>query len=153
MPKIHWSLKKMPSHQLLGAVILLFMVIAFGIGTFSTHGSIAQAFTLATTHQPERYSQLYFDNPARLPSYAPTGKTQTVPFSVVNNNTEEMTYTYRVTTTIGATTTSTVHSLRLANGQVTQLTTQFVIPKPLTKAHIVIQLLGTNEQLTLESTS
>ena len=153
MPKFRWFTKEMSSHLLLLVVGFLILVSAIFISTFSTDGDISKAFTLATTHQPERYTQLYFTSPAKLPSYAATGQTQTVPFSVVNDNAQPVSYSYQVITTIGNVTTRTSSSFRLASGRTIYLTTQFTIPTPLTKAHLVIKLLNTDEQLTLASTS
>ena len=153
MPKRRWSVKKIPTHLQFVMVVFLMVVCASVIGVIGTHGNVSDAITLATTHQPERYTQLFFDNPAKLPSYAPTGKIQTLNFSIVNNNAEQVTYTYETTITIGSSTTSTSHSLTLANGQSAQLVTQFTVPTPLTKAQITIHLLGTNQRITLASTS
>ncbi|HEU4966139.1 MAG TPA: DUF1616 domain-containing protein [Candidatus Saccharimonadales bacterium] len=140
-----------------GVLLGLFLVVIVGaaivLGTNLFRSSITEAWSLATSHQPERYTELYFDNPAQLPSYAPAGKSQKVPFTIVNHEAATRTYTYTVQTTIGTVTTSRTVTVTLRNGQAATDTVRFAIPLPNEQAHTTITLLGTNQSLTFRSQS
>jgi hypothetical protein len=59
--------------------------------------NIVHAFTLATTHQPEQYSELFFAHSSHLPSFVPVLKPQRIVFHITNHEASPTTYTYVVT--------------------------------------------------------
>lgn len=79
--------------------------------------------------EPERFTQVYFTNPAQLPrTFEPDGK-QTVQFTIRNLEHATKQYTYRVTvrSNVGAHV-ATTGSLLLAQGQQRSLVKEVVMP-------------------------
>lgn len=131
-----------------GLLVATLLIVAV-----TTTGGVSQAWKLATTHQPEDYTALYFEHPGQLPNFALAGKTQTVYFRIANNEAATRTYYYQVKQQIGGSLVAHSQSVTLTSGQDERLSFQFTIPKPETPALITITVLGTNEQLTLRSRS
>jgi hypothetical protein len=152
MPRKDKSIKHIPSYFILWVTLLLVVAASLLIG-INGNGGLSQAYKLATTHKIESYTQLYFDSPSQLPLYAATGKVQTVNFTIGNYTARTKTYNYEVVFTVGTKTTTSIQTTKVLQGSSTQLSTRFTIPTPLTKANLIIKLLGSNQQLTLESTS
>lgn len=80
------------------------IVVALEISVFTIasvvhahYDTVRHAFALATTHQPESFTELYFVNSAHLPYYSPAGKPQTVTFRVANHQTGTKAYSYTAT--------------------------------------------------------
>ncbi len=139
------------------SILWLFLaILLFAVAltvTATSHLSLTDIWRNAATHQPERYSELYFDNPARLPGYAPAKKRQTVRFHIVNHEHSTAVYRYRTTVTIGGVTATHNGSAELADGQAAAEALSFTIPHPNETALITIKLVGTNQQLTFRSKS
>ncbi len=135
------------------AFLLLLVLSVVLIATIASGISLGQAWTLATTHQPERYSELYFADPGHLPTYAPASKEQIIYFYIVNHEHQSQLYTYQVMQTIGTATTVTEASVYVRDGQDAQQKVQFIIPKPLQQAIITVRLLHSNLQLSFRSQS
>lgn|GEM_PF-1023305 len=140
-----------------GVLVSTFLVViicaAIILGTNVFRSGITQAWSLATSHQPERYTELYFNNPAQLPSYAPAHKSQSVAFTIVNHEAQTRTYTYTVQTTVGKVTTSRTASVTLRDGQTVTDTIHFTIPLPNEQAYSAVKLLGTSQILAFRSQS
>lgn len=56
-----------------------------------------EALKLATTHQPEPFTELYFVRPTRLPEAVTPNKTYAQTFTIVNHDAPTRIYTYQVT--------------------------------------------------------
>jgi uncharacterized membrane protein len=72
-------------------IVLVAMLLA---GLYKVHSTTA--FVDATTHQPERYTELYFTNPTNLPVNVVHGRQLAVAFTVHNLEARSMSYTYDV---------------------------------------------------------
>jgi uncharacterized membrane protein len=72
-------------------ILLLVPAVWFGVHT--------ETFKLATTRQPDRYTELYFLNPTQLPTILQNGKTYKQSFAIVNHEAKAYTYTYQVALT------------------------------------------------------
>jgi hypothetical protein len=57
---------------------------------------LAHAFKLATTHQPERFTELYFADPARLPKHLLPDESADVSFVIGNHQAQSTDYRYQV---------------------------------------------------------
>lgn len=81
------------------AVVVALLAI---VGAFyaDTHGrEISQAATLATTRQPEPFTELYFDNIESLPQKATPGQSVSVSFVIRNLENQQFQYQYAITFT------------------------------------------------------
>lgn len=138
------------------AVLWVFLFILAGtvlVGGMRSHAGLGQLWTLATTHQPERYLQLYFENPGHLPSFAPAGKPQVVYAHFVNHEARPKVYQYMITRTIGGVTKAAFGSISLNDGQEGRVALRFTIPKPQVAAQLTLTVLGSSQQLSLRSRS
>jgi FlaG/FlaF family flagellin (archaellin) len=61
------------------------------------HTPIQSAYSLASSHHPETYTELYFDNVVKLPTRVTAGKPYNFSFEVVNHEAKAMSYHYQVT--------------------------------------------------------
>ena len=116
----------------------------------SSNGSFADTLRLATSHQPETFTELYFVNPSQLPSYAAAGSTQTVHFRIQSHLTTQQTYTYRITIVRPQGTSVSTASVVLVPGRGVTVPVTFSILQPNETATIMVNLLGTDQQLTLK---
>lgn len=134
-------------------VFLLLLSLGIAITALVTKGGYVSAYKLATSRSPENYTALYFTHPAKLPTYSPTGKVETIAFTIANHESKTETYYYRVDTYIGKSVTSTTEKVTVADGKSASLTTKLMIPTPVTPALVDIQILGRDNHLTFRSTS
>jgi hypothetical protein len=143
---------KLSTPRLMWGFLLLFIFAVLSIGVFSQTG-LADSYKLATSHLQEKYTQLYFNNPAKLPIYSPAGKTEKIVFTIANYEAKTETYTYQTDLSVNGSVSSITNRVTLKNGQSTILIATMMIPKPNTPATLNIRLVGLTNQLTLKSTS
>lgn len=132
---------------------MLLVGVSMLVAILGAGGSRTNAWSVATTHKPEQYSAMFFSNPARLPSYAPAGKPQMILFHIVNHEGVTRGYQYTIQLQLNGRITTQTGSLQLKDGQDVQEVAKFTIPKPNEVATLTIQLVGSNERLTLRSRS
>jgi len=153
------QVKKVPNFSArpaawLWLLVALLVAVSYFVAVAGTHGGdLVTAWTLATTHEPERYTALYFSNPAQLPSFARASTKQTVPFHIVNHEGAAKTYRYRIRFQVEGKAMDQYFSVTIADGQDMQQAAVFTIPKPNEASTLTIQLLNTSQQLTLRSNS
>jgi len=105
--------------------------------------SHTHAFVLATTHQPERFSELYFVNPGALPSSAAPGQQLPVVFTVHNLEGRAFTYTYSIDFTDADGTTSLVRQqIAIADGQTKTITQKVVVPAGSGRGEVGVALIN-----------
>ena len=116
--------------------------------------SSSQAWTLATTHQPERFTELYFSHPQSLPTNVTTGKPVTVVYHITNQEAATTIYRPQVTLTENG------HSrlisqayLVLAAGQGSDLTVTFTTTLPHAQLEFVISLPDQQQTIQFRSQS
>src|SRR5581483_4965980 len=107
-------------------VAILAMV---AIGAYSVRHT--SAFINATTHQPERYTELYFKNPTKLPATVAPGAEVPVSFTAHNVEAHAMSYPYAVDfiTNNGDIVTKEKGGFWLPNGGSKTVTSDIHIPK------------------------
>jgi uncharacterized membrane protein len=128
------------------SVVLITAVIA-------SRGSILDTAKLAVTHQPETFTELYFVDPAKLPTFAIPGKKQTVQFHIQSHLPERHTYQYRITITGLYDTTTSTGTTTVSAGEGSTIPFSFTITQPGAQATITVSLVGTQQYLTLRSQS
>jgi uncharacterized membrane protein len=130
----------------LGLIIISVAIV----GVTIYRGPIVQAFTLATTHQPETYTELYFVNSSALPTYAPAQKNQNVTFHITNHEAKQMNYTYAIVQDGVQLSRSTV---TLSNGQGIDIPFSFMIAQPSSATQISVHLENRSEHIDFRSKS
>ena len=74
------------------ALVAIVIIVTLVIGGY--HFRNSKVFVDATTHQPERYTELYFNNPTHLPTAIGIGQQLSVGFVTHNLEARSMTYPY-----------------------------------------------------------
>jgi hypothetical protein len=135
------------------AILALAAITLIVLG-FKFHGTIGQAYSLATTHQPEPYSELYFTNPSKLPLYSPAGKLEVLNFVITNHEGSRHNYSYSIEETRqghSQTYQSTVFSL--ADGASLTRSVSYILPRSYQSIKITISLDGSSQQINFMSKS
>src|SRR5277367_5266167 len=92
MSYYHLPTVSKPKAITLFAIVLIIAAIVVGV----YHVRNTKAFVDATTHQPERYTELYFSSPTSIPVNVVSGKQLPVSFTIHNVEARNMSYTYDV---------------------------------------------------------
>src|SRR5580700_11164872 len=123
---------------LLGIIIITIDVVASFVLVRHTH-----AFVDATTHQPERYTELYFSDPDTLPANVTAAQKLPVDFTIHNVEARTTAYTYTIdfTAPTGHTTVLEQQSLTLANDQAVTIADTVQLPAFAGRGEISVQLL------------
>jgi len=80
-------------------LVIAIAAIAVGAGALyvATHaGDISRQLTLATSRQPEPFTELYFAEPQDIPQKAVVGQKLNISFVIKNHEAKDMAYTYRL---------------------------------------------------------
>jgi hypothetical protein len=133
--------------------VVLATAIAITAAVVSAGGSFANAVRLATTHQPEVFTELYFLNPGQLPAYAAPGKKQTVRFHIQSHAAQRQTYSYRIAIEGLPANSVSTGSVVLSPGTGATVPFNFTIAGAGQSVSITIRLVGTQQYLTLRSRS
>jgi uncharacterized protein YfaS (alpha-2-macroglobulin family) len=133
--------------------VVLVVLAAFLAAVIPARGSLAGAVRLASTHQTEAFTELYFVDPGRLPGFAAPGKKQTVQFRIQSHAAQRQAYPYSVTVSGPSGTKVTNGSVTLSPGAGATIPFSFTITKANQKVTITVSLVGTEQRLTLRSQS
>lgn len=137
-------------------VSLSFLLLIVLAATFMNayKGGVSQALTLATTHQAESYTELYFDNSSHLPLYSAASKLQHVSFHLANHEAQVTSYSYTVTLYVGQTATKLAQgTTTLQNGQFIDVPFTYTLRTPNTAAQIFVRLANRPEYITYRTKS
>lgn len=154
MPHYRFTTLRMSPLKTAG-LLLAVLVITGSLYTGIVHKhTVTHAFTLATTHQPERFTELYFNNSAHLPLYAPAGKLQHIAFHISNHEARSVSYDYVATIADNGNVATLVHGrITLADTQSHDVPFSFSLPVPNSAAQISVTLTGHPEHLTFKARS
>jgi len=72
------------------------IALCLGISLFIYRERHSTVLTDATTHKPQPYTELYFSQPAQLPSRVQPGQSLPVTFTIHNVEARDLTYAYTV---------------------------------------------------------
>jgi len=106
-------------------------------------------FVDATTHQPERYTELYFSNSSSIPVHVSRNTSLPVSFVIHNVEARSMTYTYTISlvTSSGKTLSQKRRSFSLPSTQSKTVGLSISVPKNYVgKAEVQIMLENLNNQ-------
>lgn len=123
---------------------LVVLVLVVGSTLFVFHSQHSKLFAEATTHQPEKFTELYFTNPNNLPSLVKSGQKLPLNFSVHNIEGTNMTYDYQVSViyATGKPVIFNEQELYLANGNTANVIYNIKIPVRKGKIEVDIQLVN-----------
>lgn len=134
--------------SIIALAILVLILIAYV--AIMNRQSVASAFVMATTHQPERFTELYFVDSSLLPSYTPTAKPQHVTFRVTNHEAHPVTYTYVITQNAVQIARNTI---TLGDAQNADINFVYSIPTPTTDATLSVSLIDRAEHIVFRTKS
>ena len=118
------------------------------VGLFGAWFVRTDAFKLATTHQPERFTELYFVDPNKLPSTVTAGKTYTTNFAIVNHEASLQTYAYQVVVTYdGQRHVQEAVRITLSDGQRVTPHFSYTIPEAEKTAEVTVTLLEEQQSI------
>jgi hypothetical protein len=129
-----------------GVIVLCAIMGAFYV---DTHGQeIRHQLTLATTRQPEQFTELYLLDTNTLPATVTPGQTVPLHFAIKNLEQKPMDYQYVITFTDAAGYTE-LHTanVHLANSQSQMITQNVVVPKGEGRGKLVVQLTHKNQSV------
>jgi hypothetical protein len=135
-----------PKMVLMLVAVTVLAGIALWSGLFQ-----AEPFKQATTHRPERFSELYFNNPLALPEVVQPGQVLPVTFVIHNHEAQDMTYHYQVSfhdaEAPGAVTTFKERRVRIADGQARAITQEIFVPSGVGRGEIIVKLNNKAESI------
>lgn len=129
---------------------LAIIVVLVGVWEWGAHQQqVGQEFTLATTRQPERLTELFFADPSKIPSAVADGQSVLVSFIVHNLEAHDMTYVYKITFTDanGAVTTLVTDSVAIKNTQSHTVSQLVILPVGTGRGEINVQLPDKNQSI------
>lgn len=99
--------------------------------------------------QPERVTELYFDNPTHLPVTVLPGKPVQFAFRAVNHESSATTYTYVVSLVVPGSPAHVVKTgnFTLTDGRSSYITVTFSIPTSGVRSLVTVQLSGRSETI------
>jgi len=135
-------------------MLVLAICLVVAIGILLNLSAISRAYSLASQHRSEAYTELYFADPAHLPSYVSPGKIEQLQFVIVNHLGASHRYQYAITETAPGYQRQLVSpGFVLADGDTTIRSIAYSLPTPNASLHITIALVGSGQTLTMESRS
>lgn len=113
-----------------------------------------EQWVLSTTEQPERLTELYFDNPNNLPATVTAGKPVTVSYHVHNLEAQQTTYQVRVSLVVnGKVQTISQRSFVLPDDASVSIPVSFSASAAHQNLELVVDLLNENESIDFRSAS
>lgn len=129
---------RLANPRLLTWAIVILMIVGLVTLFITQH----QAFTLATTRQPERLTELFFADPTHIPTNVTQGQPLNVSFVVHNLESQTMSYPYTITFTDaqGVTTPLGDGTTTLPDSAAQNITKQVTVPVGDGRGEITVQL-------------
>ena len=126
------------------AAVIFFTVTAGGVN----------ALHLATSKQPERFTELYFDNTLQLPTTVTAGRRYSFSFHITNQEYETTTYTPQVSLVEPhATIPVRTYTFALNQGNQVDQTVYFIAPYAGTQFEVKVTLPAQNQSIYFRSQS
>lgn len=101
-----------------------------------------EAFKLATTSQPEHFTELYFTDPLNLPTATAAGQTASVRFVVHNHEARDVTYTYelRIVAEDGKVQSAVERQVLVPKGEAESITETITAPSTGDRSEVIVEL-------------
>lgn len=128
--------------------ISLTLILISGLAYILLSPSIRNILVLATTAQPENYTELYFEDHQILPERAVQGNFYSFRFTVHNLENADVNYPYEVTITgDGRKQVLDKQSVLIKNKGSKTLKEAFILNKPVNSAEVAVNLINKNQQI------
>jgi uncharacterized membrane protein len=135
------------SGRLTRVIVIVALILLFA-GVAVLTPTLGHDMALATTKQPERLTELYFNNHQQLPKQLQAGKPASFSFEIVNHEAQTKTYTYRVVIIEnGASREVARQSLTLTDGAATSQQISISTPQPGVRLQTVVELLDMSQRI------
>jgi len=132
-------------------VVLLLVVVCFiavGIFQLFKYNSVKNAITLATTKEPQTFTELYFENHLSLPDKVTLFEENNFEFTIHNLENKDMEYPYEVyIDTNGEKQAISMDSVLIEANEYKTITVDFTITIPIPRSRVVVNLINKNEQI------
>jgi uncharacterized membrane protein len=145
------STRQQLTNCLIAGLVLTIVALT---STYAT--ALRHAYTLATSHQPETFTELYFNSShaSPLPTSAPVGKVRTFSFHITNHENQPYSYHY----TVGLRVNNQARlvksgDIKLSNGQSADITVPFSMSVPEAVGEITVSLQNPQEHISFRSES
>jgi len=142
------------SHKFIRTMAFILVVTTILGVVYVYRAPLHRAYGLATSHQPETYTELYFDNSPKLPMQVTAGKPYTYTVHIANHEAKPM--TYRVIASVEVPNVApviTTVTIRLSSGQATDKTFRLQLSQPHQSATIKVGLPSQQQYVTFRSQS
>ena len=129
----------------------LFVLVVLLIG-FVERAPLADAYHLATTHSPERYSELYFTDSTKLPQQIIAGRRYDIAVHVQNH--EQAAKAYQLVAVVqvsGQPVSTQTARVQMNDGEGKDATFSFTAPQAGGSVDMVVQIKGTKQYIELRS--
>ncbi len=129
----------------IGAVEL----VIFSYFSITANKTIMNDITLATTVQPERFTELYFENHLSLPSAVTIGTSYSFTFTIHNLEYRDTLYPYDVyiLNPNGSKTLIDKNAVMMKNNQYFTHTEKFILTQDISRQEVVVNLTSKNQQI------
>jgi hypothetical protein len=145
-------LNRVQFQQALNVLIVIGIVVE--VLLLSQTPVIKQAVALATTRQPEAYTELYFAAPSQLPRTIAAGKPTTFSYRITSHLTTTTTFKAYVTIVEnGSSRLIKTDSLTLAPGKTGTANVTFTTPKSNTRLEVIVDLPARHQHIHFKSQS
>jgi uncharacterized membrane protein len=135
----------------LAVACIVLVIVGVLLGQNKT---ISHAFYLATTKQPERFTELYFNNSINLPTQITATKIYSFSFHVTNHEAETESYAAYVTILQnGHPSQLQITKFTLPDGAGQDVTVHFTTPKAGTALELIVSLPANAESIDFRSKS
>lgn len=157
MPEIDKSKNK--NRMLIIRIVLVFLIVCLiavlvcltvlgGFLIVNHVPSVKEALLLATTIEPEKLTELYFEDHQSLPNRVILFKENSFKFTIHNLENKDMEYPYEVYIDInGEKQIIDESSVLIKNNEYETITVDYTITIPVQRAKVVVNLIGKNQQI------
>ena len=136
--------------KVIRVVLLITVVCLFAVGVFQLvkYNSVKKAIILATTREPQTFTELYFENHLSLPGKITLFKENNFKFTIHNLENKDMEYPYEVyIDTNGEKQIISTDSVLIEDNGYKTISVVFTITIQIPRSRVVINLIDKNEQI------
>jgi cyanate lyase len=120
----------------------------------SQRSAVVHTYKLATSHAPEPYTELYFENSSKLPLQVTAGKAYAYAAHVTNKEAKPMTYRLISTVSVnGVSIKKVVRIVHVADGKGATVRFSLVLPKTQETATVKVVIADAPQVITFRSKS
>ena len=142
--------KKTKRHLIRKIVIFLLVasIVIIGIFQLIKYDSVKKAISLATTMNPQLFTELYFEDHLSFPDKITIFEENNFEFTIHNLENKDLEYSYEVyIDTDGEKQIILMDSVLIKNNENKTIAADFTIEAPIQRSKVVVNLIGKNQQI------